>query len=185
MTSTLNVSSYINYFRQLAIRHKDIRHNVESETGNGDIGTKHFARWSAEEVVTGLRSSISFTPSALLLELYEVITKSESPYDIKGDYKGAFTVLAHAAPENVSAEIEAFELTESICYDLLAEIWQDHYGPNTQRDSTPFKYFDFANLSILPTSKLFDNEFGYRVEFGFEFRQTRNITTPPAEGTFI
>jgi hypothetical protein len=185
MVSTLNVSSYIDYFRQLAVHHKDIQHSVESETGDGAIGSKHFARWSAEEVVTGLRSSISFTPSALLLELYEVVTQSESPFDIKGQYKGAFTVLAHAALENIAAEIDAFELTESICYDLLAQIWQDHYGEDAQRDSTPFSYFDFSNLSIIPVSKLFDNEFGYRIEFGFEFRQTKNISTPPIEGTFI
>ena len=185
MVNSLNVSSYIDYFRQLAVQHKDIQHNIESETGDGPVGSKHFARWSSEEVVTGLRSSISFTPSALLLELYEVVTQSESPYDIKGQYKGAFTVLAHAAPEDIAAEIEAFELTESICYDLLAKIWQDHDGDNAQRDSTPFRYFDFANISIIPVSKLFDNEFGYRIEFGFEFRQTRNISTPPIAGTFI
>ena len=136
-------------------------------------------------MITGLRSSISFTPSALLLELYEVVTKSESPYDIKGDFKGAFTVLAHAEPEDIASEIAAFQLTESICYDLLAKIWQDHYADNAIRESTPFKYFDFANLIITPTSRLFDNEFGFRVEFGFEFRQTRNISTPPVAGTFI
>jgi len=185
MSSTLNVSGYIAYFRQLAISHKDIKHDPQSETGNGKIGSKHFARWSAEEVITGLRSSISFTPSALLLEMYEVVTKSESPYDIKGEYKGAFTVVALAKIDDLVAEVDAFELTEKICHDLLAKIWQDHYGPEAERDETPFRYFDFSNISIIPVSKLFDNEFGYRVEFGFEFRETTSITTPPLTGTFL
>ncbi len=185
MSSQLNVSNYIKYFRDMATRHKDIMHDPESETGNGKVGSKHFASWSSEEVIVGLRSSVSFTPAALLLELYEVVTNSESVYDIKGEYKGAFTVLSHAQTGSVTAEIEAFQLTERICYDLLSKIWQDHYGHESVREETPFRYFDFTHLAITPTSKLFDNEFGYRVEFGFEFRQTRNITTPPPVGTFL
>ena len=93
--------------------------------------------------------------------------------------------MPHATPEDTQSEVEAFELTEGIMYDLLKKIYQDHYGNNVDRNTAPFRFFNFNEMSIMPLSGMFENEFGFRVEFSFEFRENQNITVAPEEGVFI
>ncbi len=142
-----------------------------------------FTRWSADEVISGLRTKIGFP--ALLIELYEVELASLNVFDIKQKTKGAFTVIEHAKPNDFNDEQLAFEVTEAIVYDILKKMWQDHYGPAHDRCTTPFRRVDFNSMNIVPVGPLFQNEFGYRVEFDFELQQTIDITVAPAAGTFI
>lgn len=178
--SNTNVQLYIDYFRQLAVHHHLLQHDPAAENGDG---TSHFARWSADEVVNGLRTKFGFP--ALLLEMYEITTQAEIAYDIKGDYHGAFTVVDEAMASNTTDEVLKLASTETIMFDFLKQIWQDHYGANIDRATTPFQYFHFDKVQIMPVGPLFDNVFGWRVEFSFDLRQKQNITTPPADGTFI
>ncbi|HYC27605.1 MAG TPA: hypothetical protein VEB42_02300 [Chitinophagaceae bacterium] len=179
-----NLTAYIAYFRSLAVAHKDIQHNPESETGDAPIDSKKFCKWNAEEVVAGLRTTISFVPAALLIELYETNFQAQQAYDIKQKPKGAFTVLCKAANETADEE-RALTLAEKITYELLQKIWQDHHGETATLCNSPFKRFWFDRLEIIPVGPLFsDHCFGYRVEFEFEFQQTINIITAPEEGVF-
>lgn len=178
--SNTNVQLYIDYFRQMAVKHKDLQHNPAAENGDGYC---RFARWSADEVVNGLRTKFRFP--ALLLEMYEVVTASEIAWDIKGLYRGAFTVLDEARASNTTDEVDKLAQTERIMFDVLKQIWQDHYGPNADRATTPFQYFHFDKLQIMPVGPLFDNQFGWRVEFAFDLRQNISIVEPPAPGTFL
>jgi hypothetical protein len=179
-----NLIRYIDYFRQLAVTHKDILHKPSTETADSAIGEKRFAKWSAEEVVSGLRTKIG--PVALMIEIYETDLYASNVYDIKQLPKGAFTFFKATKEKDVNDQYDAFEWTEKIVYDLLKQIWQDHYGTDKNKCSTPFKKFVFDKDMITAVGPLFKNNYcGWRVEFEFEFQQEFNITIAPADGTFI
>jgi len=180
---SVNIPGYQQYFRTMAVQHKFLQHDPNSETKDSDIGKKHFARWSADEVLTGLRTKLGWP--ALLLELYEVIYSEQNKYDIKGNYHGAFSVLDKAKSTDYTSEIAAFAKAEQIVMDILQKIWQDHYGPDADACQTPFFSFDFNNLQIMPVGPLYDNNFGWRVEFKFVPQTVFDVTQPPAAGTFI
>ena len=179
-----NIDNYVNYFRSLAINCVAIGHDPASETGDALPAARKFARWNAEEVISGLRTEVGWP--CLLIELYETDFDAANVYDIKKRPKGAFTVLQHAQPGSFNDEQAAFSLTEEIVYDLVKKIWQDHYGTSADRCNSPFRQFYFDGSNMAPVGPLFDGaKFGYRVEFGFELQHDVNITEPPAPGKFI
>lgn len=180
---TANLSDYIDYFRQLAILQTDLQHNPAGETGDADTGSVHFARWTADEIITGLRTKVSFP--ALMLELYEVNTKSSHEWDIKNYYTGAFSIVCSALPGIFASEVQAFALSENIMRDILQHIWNDHYGDGVGRCAAPFEYFDFNNLNITFFGPILNNEFGYRCEFSFMFKRDLSFAQPPPAGSFI
>ena len=94
-------------------------------------------------------------------------------------------VVDHPTDDSVGAEQAAYANAEGIMYDILKQIWKDHYGEGTDRCHTPFKEFLFNKLQITPVGKIFDKEFGYRVEFNFEFSNTIDLASPPDAGSFI
>jgi hypothetical protein len=177
------VPSYTDYFRQLTVQHRWLLHDVTSENADGDIEKKHFTRWGVDEAVTGLRSKLGWP--ALLLELYEIVTKASNVYDVKGFYSGAFTVLDEVIIGSTESEMDAFEKCEIIYGDILKQIWQDHYGLNKNRCVTPFAEFSFDNLNIIPVGPLFENQFGWRIEFQFKPKYLLQINQAPEEGVFI
>lgn len=178
-----NLNAYVEYFRQLAVSHKDIQHDPETEIGKGDIEKKRFCMFGSEELVSSLRTQISFP--ALLIELYETITSSDSVNYIHQNPSGSFMILASASEQNnVMAEQVAYAKAEEIMFDIFKKIWQDVYGKNVDRCSTPFKSFRW-NMEITPTGKLFQNQFGWYVQFKFEFQNTIDITKAPVDGTFL
>jgi len=171
------LSNYNNYFRALAVRHALLQHNPASENGDGPPGSKHFSRFSADEVILGRRSA--FASPALLLEPYEINTQgtNESP---TGNFSGAFSVLASAAVEKMNEVEAAYDLAGSIMQDILAQMYQDEAAGAC---SFIFESVDFTSLPIMPIGPLFEKEFGWRCEFSF--KQGFNITTPPAPGKFL
>lgn len=177
-----NVTAYTDYFRQLAVRHKDIRHDPQTEEGLGETATQGFTTLGNNEVISGLNTKISDT--ALLLELYDNTGSFENVYDIRQSPKGAFMVVNLAQENNFPDQLRAYALSEAIMYDILKQIWQDHYGPTADQCDRPFKSFRW-NLEITPTGKLFTNYYGWYVQFNFDFQNTIDITQPPANGTFI
>jgi hypothetical protein len=177
-----NVSDYIDYFRQLAVHHHLLLHNPAGETGDAAPGSIHFARWTADEILTGLRSKVSFP--ALMLELYETNTNFQTELDVRNKYSGAFSIVASALPGDFTSEVAAFQLAEQIMTDILQQIWNDHYGLGASRCSTPFEYWN-PEYSITFFGPILNNEFGYRCEFTFDFRRDKKYSKPPAAGTFI
>lgn len=179
MTST----NYISYFRQMAAAHSKLQHRPATESEDAPVGQQHFARFSADEVVTGLRTKLSFP--ALLVEMYEIKTHGTSKLQIRGDYQGAFSVFASAGLEDYNEQAAAYDLTEEILWDILAQMYQDHYGPGANSCGSPLKDVDFNNLNIIPVGPVFDSEFGWRCEFSFNLNNLTRITTKPADGVFI
>lgn len=177
-----NVTAYTEYFRQLAVSHKDLQHDINSESGNAGQRKKRFALFKTEELISGLSNDIGF-PS-LLLELYEIDLSNETVYDIRQSAKGGFMVVEHAKENDFADQLRAYATAEGIMYDIMKKIWMDHYGSNSDMCTRRFKQFRF-NGSIIPTGKVFDNEYGYYCQFGFDFQNSIDITQPPANGTFF
>ena len=183
MSDKNNVSTYIDYFRQLAVMHKDIRHDPASEDGDGEVSAKKFTKFSSDEIIDGLSRSIGFP--ALCIELYESTSESQIVYDVCLKPRGSFMVIDKPADKSFSAEQACYEKTEEIILSLLQRMWQDHYKPGVDRCETPFREIDLAKLNIIPVGPLFSGVFGWRCEFDFEFQKTVDISTAPEEGTFI
>lgn len=177
------VQDYINYFRSLAIFHKDLRHDPTSETGDGPIGSMHFTKISADFVLVALPKAMGFP--AMTLELYVTEFESQNVADIKPKTKGSFMIIDNPASSSAEDEAAVFAKTERIVWDILKKIWQDHYGPGVNECETPFRFFEFNNLIITTEHKVFSGQSGYRVIFDFELQNTLNITEPPEAGTFL
>ena len=173
-----NVAEYIDYFRQIAVNNVFLQHNPASEMGSAPAESKHFARWSADEVLTGLRTKMSFP--ALLVELYETDTEATDVNDVNGKYSGAFSILQSALMENYTSEEAAYVLAEKIMLDVLRTIWNDHYGEEADRCEAPFEYFSFDKMNITPVGPIYNNQFGYRVLFGFRMSDNKKFTMLPA-----
>lgn len=183
MQNNTTVPGYINYFRQLSIMHRWLLHNPVSENADSEVAEKHFTRWGVDEVVTSLRTKMGWP--ACLLELYEIVTRASNNYDVKGFYSGAFTILDTAIMGNTQSEVDAFDKCQTIYEDFLQQIWQDHYGLNKDRCNTPFAEFSFDSLNITAVGPLWDNQFGWRIEFQFKPRYLLEINKAPADGVFI
>lgn len=175
-----NVTTYVDYFRQLAVRHRALKHDVETERGKGNPAYKRFTTFGNNEVIQGLKTQISFP--ALCIELYDETGNADNSYDIRQKPKGSFMVIEHAIEGDFIDELRAYAVAEEIVYDILKQIYQDH-APGTDACARPFKNFSF-NYEKTPTGKLFTNEYGWYVQFDFEFNKIVDITQPPAAGTF-
>lgn len=179
------VDTYINYFRQLAVKHKDLLHDPATEQVNydGPMDKKSFCAFDADELVTGLRTKTG--PLVLCLQMFENNLSNETIYDIRQRPEGAFTIVGNVKENDFIDLQRVYELTENICYDILKKIWQDHYGPQINDDcERPFKQFRFTK-PITPTGRVFDGKYGWYVEFAIDFKTTVDITRQPEEGTFI
>lgn len=172
-----NVASYADYFRQLARRHHKLLHDPQVK------GQSRFARWSSEEVLEGLRAKITFP--AMLVELYELTTKSEQAYSVGAYYKGAVSIFATGKDGDYNSIEAAYDLAEEILNDVLAQMWQDHYGPDKDRCNTPFRSLNFDGMNIIPAGPVWESQYGWRCEFSFLFNHIPKFTTPPAEGVFV
>ncbi len=176
------IADYINYFRSLAVAHKDLLHNPLSEGADGPAEGSHFTTVSVDEVLSALRSGISFP--CICLELYEIQTQSQVVEDIKLLPKGAFMVIDNPA-DNSFAEITASRVkTEAIVFDILKQIWQHHYAPGVDTCLAPFNFFDFDKINITPVGPIFSGQYGHRVVFDFELQNTVDITEAPEAGVF-
>jgi hypothetical protein len=177
----MTVDIFIDYFRQLAINHSLIMHNPLAETEDAAVGSNRFARFSTEEVISGLRTKVSFP--ALMIELYELNISNENLYDVKGNYKAAFSIFASAPSQDSKKIEEAYVLTEKIMLDMLKRIWQDHYGSNIDKCNTPFSLFAFDG-EMIPVGPVFDSEYGWRYEFSFTPKQF-DFNQPIEDGVFL
>ena len=187
MNNANNVAGYTDYFRQLAISHKDVKHDPLSETGNATVkGTRRFGRTSASEVLSALPSDAGTI--FVTVELYDTNLRSDNPFDIKGLYKGAFMIVKFADTNDFTAQEQAHADCERIGYEFLQKIWVDHYGPDAEasRSQTPFRDIEYNEADLAFVSGLFNGTwFGWRCEFGFNFNQKQKIAVVPADGTFL
>lgn len=172
----MNIATYINYFRQLAILHKLLRHNPLTETNQGSADERRFGWYNANDVLTGLRFQANWP--ALLVELYEEDITAPNTYDINGIYTGAFSVFARANINEPATELTAYQTAETIMQQIIHRLYQDHFGTGKNRCQTPFQYLYLDKASLMPVGPVFDNCFGWRFEFRFKPTQAYNYNTP-------
>lgn len=177
-----NVTEYIDYFRQMAVSHKDLLHDPSSETGDGPAGSMHFMKISEQEVLSALNTAVG--SPFMTIELYQTDGGGESQ-NPKLKPSGAFMIMDTPADGSFPAQEACYEKTERIMFDILKKIWQDHFAPGIDECQAPFKDFDFSKLSITPEGPAFSNQYGYRVIFEFELQNTIDLTEPPAAGAFL
>lgn len=176
-----NLDIYVDYFRMLAVAHNQLQHNPLSET-NDSNASMHFVRWDTLQVLAGLRTKIKFP--VLVLDLYTNDLAAAVEYDIRQRPVGSFMILDKADPNKADDQQRVYANTEKIAQEILQQIWNDHYKPGKHGCKSPFKEFFFQEVTLTPRGKLFDNDFGWLVEFPFEFQKNIDIAKPPAEGTF-
>lgn len=178
------LNDYIGYFRNLAVTHSAIQHNPASESGDGPRGSMRFASYNASDVITKrLRTKVGFP--ALLTEIFEVDTAGSSVLDVKAGYIGALMVLDHAKSNDYADEIAKLASTELIIWQLINQMWQDHYGPDKSRCTSPFASISFNKLNVVAVGPLFDNEFGWRCEFQFQPKLPFDLKKPVLAGVFV
>ncbi len=174
------IVTYIDYFEDIAVSHRDIRHVKGVDPG---AGKKRFATFTTEDVITRqLRTKVGWP--ALLLELYEWQLAGSNMYDAKTNYAGAFSVLDIVNASKMDDELRAYTITENIIQDIIQKMWSDHYGPNKDHCTSPFQYLNLES-NCVPIGPVFDNQFGWRYEFSFRPKLSRNLTQAPAAGVFI
>lgn len=177
------IAAYIDYFRQIAIEHVELRHDPLTErTGGGDINRKAFGRFNAEEIIQGLRNQVG--PLAMMIELYSVESNAELITDITNIKDGAFSIIKSAAPGDFDEEEKAYADTEKIMYEVLQRIYADHYGDGVSRCTSPFNRIYLNKCKIDPVGPLFTNYFGWRCLFQFQPKEEIDITAPVAPGIF-
>lgn len=176
-----NITKYVDYFRQLAVRHKDVRHDVLTEEGKGNTVNRGFGTFLNNDLITGLNYQLA--ANVILAELYDESGNGANIYDIRQQPKGAFMIICKGKENNFADMLRAYADAEKICYDILKQLYADH-APGTDACNRPFRSVNFSYDKI-PTGKLFTSYYGFYVQFDFEFSNSVNITTPPEEGTFI
>lgn len=176
----MTITTYTAYFRQLAVSHHLLQHNPASETGDGPPSSKRFARFGADEVLTGLQSNVTFP--ALLIENYETKFAAAASEFVGEINFGAFSIFASANPQNTNEVEAAFALTQQIMQDCLQKLYADHSGED--HCALPLGNLDLNSIDITPVGMVFSKEFGYRCQFQFR-DDSNNITLSPAPGTFL
>ena len=177
------LNDYIGYFRSMAVSHYQIGHVASSETGDSLPAKMRFATYNAADVISKrMRTKVGFP--ALLAEVYEWDTKGSTVYDVKSNFIGGFMILDHARANDYADEQRALSTAEKIANEIIWKLWQDHYGPNKDRCQTPFQYLDM-NLNAMAVGPVFDNEFGWRVEFSFRPKSSIDIKQPIPDGIFL
>lgn len=177
------VDTYIDYFRQLAVRHKDIRHNPAAESGELAAEEKRFTTWGADEAVTGLKTSLGYM--ALFLEIFELNTRGDNPYSVKAQYRGAISIFDRVNYNDFEDQAQKCDKCYQVLEEMLRQMWQDHYGTGKERCTTPFGQVLFNALDISYVGPLFDNVYGWRCEFTFAPKKVLNLLTGPDPGTFL
>lgn len=170
----MNHSEYIALGRNLATKHKLIRH----EEGNEEAF--HFARIvlssdpiggdNIEEFIESIRNKIKFP--FLLWQAYD------HSYIERGDnilkaYQGAFIVLMNPEEGNFSAIESAYDQAEEIGEDLLSKIKEDF--SKSLKDRFTF-LSDSEGQKIAP---LADGFLGIRFSFSFQKTANKNFLFNP------
>jgi hypothetical protein len=178
-----NVTLYTDYFRQLAVNHYLLKHNPDSETSDSNAD-KHFAKWTFDELVTGLRTKVK--GNALYLEMFEHNLNAQTPHDVRLLASGAMSVVVPVT-EGATTRVQeqAYALAYQIMIELLQRIYTDHYGKGKERCTTPFEQFIFDKDLMQPIGPVVENHYGWRIEFDFRFRSEEKISQPPAPGVFL
>lgn len=153
-------SDLVGYFRELAKKHKSIRHS-EAE--------KHFFRFEIDEVLAGInRSDVNYP--LLILEGYSYGFTDNKSDNLLKNREGAFVLLDHVSDATDYDKIhETWDALEQIGDDLLMKMKADKLNPLTP----VVRSFDFASVQ----AHLIMNEVGNSAGIRYTFTLTGAVST--------
>lgn len=147
--------------------------------GDQDPLSCKFATYNADDVLLK-RNRTKVGYPALLAEVYEWDFSGKDIYDYRNTYRGAFSIVTRAPANNAQAEVDALALTETILWQVIHRIFQDHYSNDASmaRCQTPFQFIDIQGAEAMAFGPIWDNVFGWRWEFTFRPRKSINLNSP-------
>lgn len=158
----MQVSNYIEYFRQIAIKNKTIAHNPDAESKNGPKGECAFTVFNMDAVARSLRTAMKPTP-CLHLHIYDNLFNGKAPA-LKSNFSAGFLITRKVKMNNNQDEIAAYAECEKVVYEILAAMQHDY----TEDGSCgALGAVDLSRVKITATGPLWDNRFGWWVEFDF------------------
>lgn len=185
------IHDYVNYFRNIAIKHKQINHAHGAEIGSYTLKeNRHFAIFEHDEVVTGLRSQIA-DGIVLFLHLYDTKGYDNLADDYRATHTGAF-IIAEKAPIEFQTRgaiayssldgpevLQSYETCETIMWQIINRMMMDSRDP-----CHLFHRIQLSDFTIDPVSNLWDGRYGWYVQFTFQTRRNDVInnalaTDPP------
>lgn len=158
-------TSYRNYFRNLAIRHKEILHDPASEEEGAPATNRHFIQFNTDDVVNALSTAFGAGP-CLALHDYEWNVKDNGAYAFAHEYKGSLLVIKKAIANDPVDTAAVKDLTETIMADVQAQMRVDQYNI-AGSDGSPFKDIDWNKARTIPVGPMWDNCYGWYLEFSF------------------
>lgn len=178
-TPAFNFSRYVNYFRLLAASHSGIAHDLASELPDADKNTRHFALFTSDEVVSGLRSTIG-DGIVLLLHPYFPKPGTNDAGFYYTDITCSFLLVKKVDHKDVQALTTTLNQTEEVLFTLLGQIIHDSKEYGT---SCPIpKAFDGVSWNdvdkIEPLMHIFDGRAGWYCEFTYRVKQSKWLMNP-------
>lgn len=178
------IIQYVNYFRNIAVKHKKINHQIGAETNSYFTkDNRHFAIFEHDEVINGLRSTIA-DGIVLFLHLYDGKGYENQADDYRVRNTGAF-IIAEKAPIHYQTRgnvaynpgfdlpevLHSYELCESIMWDIINRMIIDSRSP-----CHFFNYLELSDFTIEPVSNLWDGRYGWYVQFQFTSKRNEYIS---------
>ncbi len=161
----MSASNYIDYFRDIAVRHKEILHDVLSEGQDGIPGECRFSTFSMDDVSRNLRTQTA-DGIALHLHLYDWQVKDNEAGDVRGQHNGGFLITKKAQPNNNKDEQDVYVATELVVWDIVNKM----YNEKNAGACNCYNFSDIINfntITVKPVGPLWDNRYGWWVEFTY------------------
>ena len=178
----MNVGIYTDYFRQLAVNHPLIGHVQAAESPNyPETGKRRFTTFNMQQVASGLRSAIADSPF-LHLHIYDVRPK-DNGNAITGQYTGGFLVTQKADNDSVIGIANAYTITEDIVVDIIGQMRLD-FTNDPQKNTFPFGEIYWSQATINAAGPLWNDRYGWWVEFPFDARLTNRMSKATLDENF-
>ncbi|KAF0198403.1 MAG: hypothetical protein FD166_1456 [Bacteroidetes bacterium] len=159
MPKDVKFSALVDYFRKIAVKHRDIRHTDAD---------KHFYRFEVDEVLSGI-SGMNYP--AMIMEGYRFSfadQKSDNPVKKR---EGAFILIDHVGdPGDYEKIHQVWDHMEEIGDDILARIKADKKDP-----ASPVRDFDIESVNGQLVATELGNHYGIRYTFSVDCRFTWDV----------
>jgi hypothetical protein len=151
----IQYSDYTRYFRNLAQKHKQIRHSSDNQ---------RFFRATLEEALSAISNRKIKYPAMMLLPL-QIRSQGETDNEYEKIY-GGFMILDALRNVNDFDRIEAIlNETRVIAEDVMQKIYHDIDECNTPASQKLFQEFNRNEITKKEWGPVWDNAYGWSYEF--------------------
>jgi len=173
-----SINKYVNYFRLLAASHWLVQHDIASELPDAPKGGCKFAIFEEDEVVSGLRSTIS-DEVVVFLHPYFTNPQHNGAGDYRTNHNAAFIISEKPATGGINDKVASLNKCESIAYNFIVQILHDaNQSGATCPASNPFTGVDLNDFKLEPLLNIFDGRVGWYIQFKFQLKQSKYNLNP-------